>query len=317
MERSARNSSAARMMSPQAPVGEWLDSFDDHLRRDRGVTAETRAQYRRYVREFLEASFSSSPVDLARLGAGDLIRYVSGRAKDCTPVTAKHVTTALRSFLRFGQLKGECSASLVDAVPTIPRWRLATLPLVLADGQVGELLAAFDRTTPIGKRDYAMAVCLADLGLRACEVARMTLDDLDWRDATVRMTSRKSPQASLLPLPARVGRAIVVYLRSGRPRTLSRRIFVRHLAPTGAPIDAGGVRSAIRRAFARAGVSAPSRGTHALRHTLATRLLRAGASIKEVADVLRHRSIDTTAIYAKVDLPRLVEVALPWPEVRP
>jgi integrase len=158
---------------------------------------------------------------------------------------------------------------------------------------------------------------MAQLGLRASDVAGLTLDDIDWRAGTLRLLVAKERRASVLPLPRSVGRAIVVYLRRGRPRTQDRHVFVRHALPLGQPIGADVVRTAIRRAFGRAQVSAPSQGTHTLRHTAATRMVRAGASLKQVADVLRHRSLNTVMIYTKVDLPRLAEVALPWPEVKP
>lgn len=154
------------------------------------------------------------------------------------------------------------------------------------------------------------------LGLRAGEVARLCLDDIDWRCGTLRIEGGKGRRCHVLPLPAELGRAVVAYLTRGRPRSPHRRLFLRHTAPVGEPINAGAVARAIWRAHQRGQVGATWKGSHALRHTAATRLLRAGASLKEIADILGHRSIDTTAIYAKVDLPRLAGVALPWPEVR-
>ncbi len=177
------------------------------------------------------------------------------------------------------------------------------------------MLAVFDRDTDIGRRDYAIALCLYQLALRASDVARLRIDDIDWRSGVVQIVG-KSRRACRLPLPAAVGRGVAKYLREGRPKSSSRHVFVRHCVPLGDPIDACAVRSIIRRAFARTGLDVPSRGTHVLRHTAATRMVRAGASLKEVADVLRHRSLDTTAIYTKVDLPRLAAVALPWPKVQ-
>jgi len=160
-----------------------------------------------------------------------------------------------------------------------------------------------------------MALCMSQLGLRSHEVAHLRLDDIDWRAGTIQIGG-KSRRTSVLPLPADVGRAIVAYLRRGRPTTSERFIFIRHFMPAGTAMTAHAIRAAIRKAFARTGYVLPCMGTHVLRHTAATRMVRAGATIKEVADVLRHRCIDTTALYTKVDLPRLAEVAFPWPEVQ-
>ena len=298
------------------PADAMLEAFEAHLRGTRGATSKTCAIYTRHVRAFLESVEVIDPGDMSILGARAVMGFVAGRAACCKPGTAKLVATALRSFLRFQQMQGLCGAALVEAVPTVPRWKLSRIPTALTDDQVQALLTSFDRSTGIGRRDYAMALCLVRLALRAGEVAQLSLDDIDWRSGTVRIATSKVRRASSLPLPIPVGRAIVAYLRHGRPATRERLIFLRHSLPVGAPIDASVVRSAIRRGFERAGVPVPSKGTHALRHTAATRMIRAGASIKDVADVLRHRCLDTTAIYTKVDLPRLAEVALAFPEMQ-
>jgi integrase/recombinase XerD len=300
------------------PVDLAIQVYDAHLRGARGATAQTCAEYTRYVREFLKGiSGVGDQFSIGDIGPRQVMEFVAKRAKHCKPGTAKLVATALRSFLRFQQMQGRCTARLVDAVPTIPRWRLAQIPKTLTDEQLRALLTSFDRSTAIGRRDYAMALCLVRLALRAGEVAQLSLDDIDWRTGTLQIATSKARRASVLPLPSQVGRAIVAYLRRGRPPTQGRRIFVCHGFPVGRWIDAGVVRAAVRRGFDRAQASVPSKGTHALRHTAATRMVRAGATIKEVADVLGHRSIDTTAIYTKVDLPRLAAVALPFPKVRP
>jgi site-specific recombinase XerD len=203
---------------------------------------------------------------------------------------------------------------LAQAVPTVRDTRRATLPKALAPTQLRQLLAAVDPSSPVGRRDRAMLVCLASLGLRAKEVAELSLDAIDWRAGTLTVATSKTRRAHRLPLPTPVGRAIATYLRSGRPRTTVRRVFVRHLAPIGAPLTSTVVIGAVRRAFLRSGLDVASRGAHTLRHTAATAMVRAGVSLKAVADVLGHRSLDTTALYTKVDLPRLRDVARPWPE---
>jgi integrase/recombinase XerD len=165
-------------------------------------------------------------------------------------------------------------------------------------------------------RDRAIALCLADMGLRSFEVAHLSLDAIDWAAGTIKVEGTKTTRASELPLPPSVGRALVAYLRRGRPATATRRLFVQQRAPLGQPLLPGSIGAAMKRAFKVARVVVSPSGAHVLRHTAATRMLRAGANLKEIADTLRHRSIDTTAIYAKVDLVRLQEVALPWPSAR-
>lgn len=290
-----------------------LRAFDTHLHTARGATQATRREYGRYVREFLERTFRSLKVDVGKLDSRDLIDFVTERAKCCKPGTAKLVATALRSFLRFLQMSGVCDARLVTAVPTIPNWKLAGLPKTLTSAQLRALLGAFDRSSATGLRDYAIALCLVQLGLRAHEVAQLALDDIDWRAGTLRIAIGKARRESMLPLPMTVARGLATYLRRGRPAEAGRSVFVRHRVSIGKPLTSSAVCSAIRRAFERAEIAAPSKGTHALRHTAATRMLRGGASLKDLADVLRHRSLDTTAIYTKVDLGRLAMVALPWP----
>lgn len=307
----------APIPSPTA-IDQAIQTYAAYLERARGATAQTRDEYTRYVREFLQRkSGAGDQLDIGDIDPRQIMEFVAERARRCKPATAKLAATALRSFLRFQQMQGRCTARLAEAVPTIPRWRLAQIPRTLSDEQLRTLLTAFDRSTGIGRRDYAMALCLARLALRAGEVARLSLDDIDWRAGTLQIATSKARRARILPLPSHVGRALVAYLRRGRPPTRERRIFVCHGFPVGRAIDAGVVRGAVRRGFDRAQASVPSKGTHALRHTAATRMVRAGATIKEVADVLGHRSIDMTAIYTKVDLPRLSAVALPFPKVRP
>jgi integrase/recombinase XerD len=220
----------------------------------------------------------------------------------------------LRSYLRFRAVScGDKVEALLAAVPTVAKWRLDTVPKHLTTDEVAGLLGAIGQHNPIGRRDYAMARCLLDMGLRVSEVAAIQLDDLNWREGTLTITHGKSRRSDVLPLPVTTGRAIVQYVRGARPPSKSRALFVRHRAPFNTPITVELVRGAIRRAFGRCGLGARYTGTHVLRHTAAVRMRYAGASLKEIADVLRHRSLDTTMIYSKVDLPRLAAVAAPWP----
>ena len=224
------------------------------------------------------------------------------------------MTDGLRSYVRYLRLDGRDAPGLGEAIPAAARWRLASLPVHLQPGEVDGFLHAFHRRTPRNRRDYAMALCLVTLGLRAGEVANLRLQDVAWRVGTLTIRATKTYRSRVLPLPRRVGQALMSYLRV-RPATMSDHVFVRIGARSGDPVVSSVVRSAIRQAYRRAGLPRQYTGTHRLRHTAATRLIGAGASIKEVADLLGHTSIDSTAIYAKVDVARLRAVALPWTEV--
>jgi integrase len=200
---------------------------------------------------------------------------------------------------------------LLPVITSPANWRLAPLPETLSPSEITRLLEAFSPEGPSGFRAYAMVRCVVDLGLRASEVVGLDLDDIDWRAGTIRVAQNKSRRADVLPLAQATGSAIARYLRSERPRTANRRVFVRHVAPVDEPIGPGVVRRAIHEAYRRCGLAHTR--VHVLRHTLAGRLLEGGGTLKEVADVLRHRALDTSLIYVKVDTDRLSAVALPWP----
>jgi len=312
----ARGRIAPASRPPPTPVDAILAAFAEHLRAHQGASTATCERYVRDTRLLLEEACGRGSLDLSRLTVSALRAFVRGRAARWSPRTARRSATAARSFLRFLHLQGLGDGALANAVPTVRDARRSGLPRSLSAAQLRQLLAAVPCSRPTGLRDLAMLLCLAHLGLRAKEVAGLGLEDIDWSAGTIAIQVSKGRRASVLPLPRRVGRAIATYLRRGRPATSHRFVFVRHLFPVGAPLRSASVTHAVARAFERAAVTAPSRGAHALRHTAATSMVRAGASLKAVADVLRHRSIDTTAIYATVDVPRLREVALPWPEVR-
>ncbi len=307
---------------PAAPKVEALvvekivEEFTAHLRDARGAANATCVSSAHYVREFLADQFGHEQIDFSSVESSAIVEFFAVRAGRWSPGSMKVAATSLRRFFRYLQMTGCADARLVHAVPRIAQWRLASVPRVLTDAQVAALLASFDRSTPVGLRGYATTMCLARLGLRACEVSALTLDDIDWRAETITIPATKTRRADVLPLPAPVARAILAYLRRGRPAVGTRQIFVRHSTPIGAT-GPGIVRAAVRSAGARAGIAAAfaagAVGPNVLRHTVATRLLRSGATMKDVADVLRHRSIDTSAIYAKVDVAALRKVAAPWP----
>jgi integrase/recombinase XerD len=287
--------------------------FEAHLRQERGAAEVTCVYSARYAREFIAECFGDKVPQFSRVRASTITGFLAARADRWTPGSMKVAAVSLRRFFRYLEMVGQIDAGLARAVPTIAGWRLASVPRVLTDQQVTALLASFDRSTPIGLRGYATTLCLARLGLRACEVSALTLDDVNWRAGTLTIPATKTRRADVLPLPTAVARAILAYLRRGRPPTKTRQIFVRHLKLGATHAGPGIVRVAVREAGARAGLAKGSVNPNSLRHTVATRLLRSGATMKDVADVLRHRSIDTAAIYAKVDISALRNVAAPWP----
>jgi integrase/recombinase XerD len=299
------------------PVDSVVAAFDSHLGTNCGLAVATRLTYGRFVREFLAARYVAELIDLTTLTPADVAAFVTARAAHLKPGSANVITVAMRSFMRYLQLLGIGNAGWLAAVPRAAQWRLAALPSVLSETELAAVLGAFDRTTATGRRGYAIALCLSELGLRVGEVAQLALDDIGWRAAVLTLASGKTRRARQLPLPAKVAAALADYLQHGRPPTACRAIFVHHRAPRGKALGPSGVRCAVRAAYARAGLDARWTGTHVLRHTAATRMLRAGVSLKEIADVLGHRSLDTSAIYAKVDRAALAEVALPWPRVQP
>ena len=296
------------------PLRFEIQRFDDYLRTVAGLQEATRTYRRRYAREFLQAFFADGAVEMSRLAPRDVVGYVARRAACLKPTSAKVLASSLRSYFRFLRLHGKCEEALALAVPAPATHRLASLPRILTDAQVRRLLAAFDRRTVAGRRDYAITQCFTNLGLRAEEVARLRLDDIDWRQGTLRIAGSKSRRDDQLSLRGSVCRAIAAYIRRGRPQTPTRQVFLRLYPPMGKGATPRTVRGVILRAAARAGLESLVTGNRILRHTAATQMLRRGASLKEVADVLRHRSLDTTTIYPKVDLPRLARVAAPWPE---
>jgi site-specific recombinase XerD len=299
----------------KTPVEVAIDEFRVHLRDVVGATEMTQKSYCRFARMFLAERFHSRAVDMAAVQPKEILRFVESKAASLSPTSGRLIVSSLRSFFRFAHMVGRGDASLARSVPTIRHWNLASVPKYLSPRQVRALLDSFDRRTSSGLRNYAIVLCLCRLGLRAGEVARLSLDDIDWRAGTI-IVSGKSRRATLLPIPLDVGAAITCYLRRARPPTAGRHIFARQVLPVGDPIDSNAVRYVVRKAVERSGIQAPSKGSHMLRHTAATSILRAGASLKEVSDLLGHRSLSTTAIYAKVDLPSLAQVALPWPQVR-
>lgn len=286
--------------------------FQHYLLHQRGLAPTTVRYYLDIVRRFLGAQFGREPRRLEALGPHDLTTFMLQQARRYSPARAKLIATALRSFCRFLLQRGAIANDLANAVPTVPNWRLSALPKFMKAEDVEHLLQSGDRTTPQGQRDAAILLLLARLGLRAGEVAALTLDDLDWDAGELRVRG-KGARHDRLPLPHEVGEALVAYLRHSRPPSATRRVFVRMRAPRRGFADGQAVGTIVRRALARAGLCPAHKGAHLLRHSLATQLLNNGASLAEIGELLRHRDLETTRIYAKVDQRALRALALPWP----
>jgi len=292
-----------------------VEAYKQHQRRTRGLREQTLHGYERLICPFIRAALGADPIDPTRLTPSEVVEFVASMSGRFSPQSMKTVRTALRSFFRFLRVEGLCDERLEAAIPTVAHWRLSTLPRYLSDQQLKQVLASFDTSTPCGHRDRAIVLCLSTLGLRPREVAELRLEDIDWRRGTLELRTRKTRRGAVLPLPFGAGRAIVSYLRRERPTTDERRVFVQHLGSNrGEPISSNAVSAAAVRALRRADVETPLAGAYVFRHTVASRLVRRGASLKEVADFLGHRCLDSAAIYAKLDLLALREVALPWPE---
>ena len=293
-----------------------IGAYKRHQRRTRGLRERTLHGYERIARPFVLAALGDGPIDPTHFRPRDVIDFVASLRGRFSPTSMKAVRTALRSFFRFLRVEGLCDERLAAAIPAVAHWRLSTLPRYLSDEQLQQVLSSFDVAKPFGPRDRAIVLCLSTLGLRPGEVAGLRLEDIDWRGGTIQLRARKTGRGAILPLPREAGRAIVAYLREERPTTDERRVFVQHRGSRrGEPISSTAVTAVAVRALQRTGVQAPFGGAYVFRHTVASRLVRRGASLKEVADFLGHRCLDTAAIYAKLDLPALREVALPWPEV--
>ncbi len=294
------------------PTDRCLQAYEEYLRDERAVTKATIVNHIPFVRSFLRACFGSRPAKISSIDAKDVVRFVQCQAGRLGLGRAKLMTHALRSFLRYVRYTGEVTLDLAAAVPTVANWSMSTIPRAIAPEQVRKLLVSINRHTPKGLRDYAILLLLARLGVRACEVVGLELDDIDWGTGQLRVRG-KGGRSTELPLPEDVGRAIAAYVRRGRPATESRRVFIRTRAPHRGFQNSLAVCTLVANALKRAGIKSPTWGAHQFRHGLASEMLRHDASLAEIGDVLGHRHPDTTNIYAKVDLKALRTLAQAWP----
>ena len=289
-----------------------IHDYTEYLLRERGITVESARAYGDIARRFVRTQLGDEPNDFVELKASEVTTFVLQASVHYSTGATKYIVTVLRSLLRYLYLRGRLTVDLTGAVPAVASRRLCGLPKALEPGQVRRLLRACDRRRHIGRRDYAILLLMVRMGLRSGEVAALGLDDIDWKGGQFRVRG-KSLREESMPLPADVGEALARYLRMSRPQSHARQVFLGVRAPY-RPLHSSAVRALVCRALARAGL--PGTNAHRLRHTAATQMLRGGACLDEIAQVLRHRAHSTTAIYAKVDRVALHTVTRPWPGER-
>jgi len=293
----------------QDPV--LFTEFCQWMRQQRGTTDPTLYGYSFCIRDLLKR-LGENPVSF---DAQSLRQFVLEKSQKSGWAKAKKCTTALRMFLRFLIAEGECAAGMDAAIPIVAHWRLSSLPRYVQPEEVERIINSCDLNSPVGRRDRAILLLLARLGLRAGDILELRLNDIDWEGAGIYVSGKGRRQARL-PLTQEVGDAIVEYLQDGRPQTATDVLFIRSRAPFRPFVSHCAISVIVSQAMRRAGVVCPSRGAaHILRHSAATSMLRHGASLQDIAAVLRHHSIETTEIYAKVDVTTLRQIAQPWPEV--
>jgi site-specific recombinase XerD len=303
---------AIRHQQPAPAEPDLLKSFCAWMRERRGTSDGGLYNYSIPIRELIRCIEGDPSALNSRVLRQFVLRQSQGGRG-----AAQRCRTALRMFLRFLIAEGRCRAGLLGAIPVVPHWRLTSLPRCLPPEDVERLIACCDPASHVGTRDRAILLLLARLGLRAGDIVQMRLKDIDWKGAWVHI-SGKSRRQTRLPLTQEIGQAIVAYIQAARFPAPTDKLFLRSCAPFRALGSQCAVSSIVRRAFRRAGVKHPGRGAaHLLRHSLASSMLRRGASLQEISVILRHRSIESTQIYAKVDVTGLQQIAQLWPEVPP
>ena len=305
-----KNRSAFSQATPD--VQRLVTSYDEYLRRVQGLADETRRRYLPFAARFLTWQFAGPP-DWSRLDGESVAGFLRREAARLKTPGHRAPISAIRSLLRFLVFKGFIPAGLEGAVPRWRQYRHASLPVHLSKTQVTLTLDTCRSDGAQGLRDRAILLLLSRLALRAKEVISLRFEDIDWIEGTVKIRSRKSLCERRLPLTEDVGKALAKYLRGGRPKSPSRFVFLQCVTPHHPFGTSGAISYIVRQAFTRAGLKLPRMGAHVFRHTAATQMICGGASFKEVADILGHKSIDTTGIYAKLDIKSLASVVLPWP----
>jgi site-specific recombinase XerD len=298
----------------ESPLAAILDRYEKHLRSERGLATATIINYLPFAQKFLSDRFGEGPLLLKEVQPSDISGFVLRHARSMSCGRAQLMTTAFRSFFRFLFQHGELRVDLAPSIPTVADWRLSIIPKYLTPAEVARVLSSCDRHTATGRRDYAILLLLARLGLRAGEIVALQLDDIDWRSGEI-LVRGKGLLHDQMPLPVDVGEALAAYLRQDRPSCKIRRVFVCMEAPQRDFAGPSTVSTIVRRALGRAGLHPRFKGSHVFRHSLATSMIRSGASMGEIGEILRHRRPSTTEIYAKLDFEGLRLLAQPWPAV--
>jgi integrase/recombinase XerD len=295
--------------SPLTPI---KSRYEDYLLKERGLSTATGSRYWPYIQRFLLERFGDNPMRLYELCPQDTDRFLLSHAHERTPKAAQLMVSAMRSFLRFLFRYGETKCDLSTAVPAVVAWRLSDVPKYIKPEEIESLLESCDRSSSVGRRNYSILLLIARLGLRAGEIVALELGDISWR--TAEFTIRGKGQfRDRLPLPQSVGEALAIYLKTDRPKCSTRKVFVRMRAPYRGFKDSSTVSTIVRRAVEKSGLITPTKGAHLLRHSLATGMLRKGASMVEIGELLRHRSPNSTEIYAKVNIEGLRSIVRIWP----
>jgi integrase/recombinase XerD len=298
-----------------SPLGQLQREYERYLNAERGLAPVTVSGYVNVFRRFLTEQFGNGALDLSTVTASTITTFVLRYAGTMSPRYAQGTVSALRSMCRFLQQRGAIDRDLAAAMPSVTDWRLASIPKYLTPEEVERVLQACNRQTTVGRRDHAILLLLARLGLRAGEIIALELDDIHWRAGEILVRSSKRLPQDRLPLLTEVGDALATYLYRDRQPHTTRRVFLCMRAPRRSFANPSTVSTIVRRALERAGLSPALKGAHLFRHSLATRMLRHGVSLPEIGMVLRHRTVQTTEIYAKVDLAALRALARPWPEM--
>jgi site-specific recombinase XerD len=296
------------------PLSQIIQDFEQYLMQNHGLCETSVIRHRIPLRKFLWQCCPNSVSNFSSLRGLDVRRFLVQHAHDQSPSSAKNMCWTLRAFSRYLLYKGHTTYNLSSAVPSIRRWSLTTLPEHLSSDQIKKVLDGCDKSSTVGLRDYAVLMLLSRLGLRANEIALLKLDDINWHAGNLNIHGKGRTLISL-PLLPEVGTALSDYLQNARPKTDGRSVFVRSLAPHSQFASSAGISQIAKTALLRAELTLKHKGTHIFRHSLATNLLKAGASLSEIGQLLRHKSHDSTRIYAKVDIDGLRALAMPWPGV--
>lgn len=294
------------------PQSQFLTEYASHLRSERGLASGTIRYYLRFGAAFLREAFGGRRLNWPNLSMADIVKFFERQVRQKSTVQMSQVLASVRSIIRFAHFRGDLSTDLSISVPRIAKWSKAEVPKYFSREEVEKAFAACDRRTATGKRDYAILLLLACYGLRAGEVAALQLESIDWESGKF-VIRGKGSRWSTFPLLTDVGEALADYIYNGRPKSESRLIFLRTVAPLQAIHGQAAIASIVKSALRKAGIYQRRRTAHAFRHTLATDMRREGVSLQEIGRILRHQNPETTTIYAKVDLNSLRELTIAWP----